>query len=181
MRVGIFVVALAMTLVVGCQAADAGLEDAAATGKKITDSPAGNPRLVVGDVAITTEDGNELAVISYESPVSIDGAKPKPAFEYSVIEVEGCSSRSSGRDEMHIGANGFTLRLPESGDVHAEGFDGDGRVKQPDLETMDAAPGSCDRGFVTFQTPEGEKAELVLFEEQFVLEEVIAWEIPARG
>lgn len=64
MRVGIFVVALAMTLVVGCQAADAGLEDAAATGKKITDSPAGNPRLVVGDVAITTEDGNELAVLS---------------------------------------------------------------------------------------------------------------------
>ncbi len=185
MRAGIAVVALAIMLVLaGCEATDAGLEEpnaAVEDEKKITESPAKDPRLVVGDTAVTTKDGNELAVLSYESPVSVEGAKPEPRFEYSVIEVEGCASRSSGRDAMHIGSNGFTLRLPKNGDTHAEGFDGDAKVKQPALETMDAPPGSCDRGFVTFQTPKGERADLVLFEEQFVLKSVIAWEIPAES
>ena len=183
--VRILVVALAVVMMAGCAGAtDAGLEEpdaAAQVGKKVTRSPAKDPRLVVGDKAVTTEDGNELAVLSYESPVSVEGAKPEAGFEYSAIEVEGCASRSSGRDAMHIGSNGFTLRLPESGDTHAEGFDEDAKVKKPALETMDPAPGSCDRGFVTFQTPRGERADLVLFEEQFVLESIIAWRIPDEG
>ena len=185
MRLRIAVVAASLVLGAGCGGlTDAGLEepDAAADAeKKITSSPAKDPRISVGDTAVTTENGNELAVLSYESPVSVRGAEPEPGFEFSAIEVEGCASRSSGRDAMHIGSNGFTLRLPESGDTHAEGFDEDAKVKRPALETMDAPPGSCDRGFVTFQTPEGERADLVLFEEQFVLETVIAWRIPAES
>lgn len=185
MRVGIAVVALATTLVLaGCGSTDASLEEpdaAAKADKKLTESPPKNPRLMVGDTAVTTEDGNELAVLSYESPVSVEGAEPKPGFEYSVIEVAGCASRSSGRDAMHIGSNGFTLRLSESGDTHAEGFGQDAKVKQPALETMDPVPGSCDKGFVTFQTPKGERADLVLFEEQFVLKSIIAWKVPAEG
>ena len=185
MRVGIAIIVSVMTLVLaGCGSTDAGLEEpdaAAKAEKKLTESPPKDPRLVVGDTAVTTKDGSELAVLSYESPVSVEGGKPEPGFEYSVIEVEGCASRSSGRDAMHIGSNGFTLRLPESGDTHAEGFDRDAKVKQPALETMDAPPGSCDKGFVTFQTPKGERADLVLFEEQFVLESIIAWKVPTEG
>ena len=105
MRVGIFAIALAVTSVLGCQAADASLEKPDTEAKKITKSSAKNPQLTVGDVAVTTEDGNKLAVLSYKSPVTIADTKPKPGFEYSVIEVEGCSSRSSGQDEMYVGAN----------------------------------------------------------------------------
>lgn len=136
---------------------------------------------MVGDTVVTTKDGNELAVLSYESPVLVEGAKPEPGFEYSVIQVEGCASRSSGRDAMHIGSNGFTLRLPKSGDTHAERFGQDAKVKQPTLEMMDAPPGSRDKGFVTFQTPKSERADLVLFEEQFVLKSVIAWKVTAES
>ena len=46
---------------------------------------------------------------------------------------------------------------------------------------MDAVPGTCDRGFVTFQTPEGEKADLVVFKEQFILKPVVAWRVPDEG
>jgi hypothetical protein len=45
---------------------------------------------------------------------------------------------------------------------------------------MNPLPGECGSGFVTFQTPTGERPELVLYEEQFVLENTIAWKVPEK-
>ena len=45
---------------------------------------------------------------------------------------------------------------------------------------MNSLPGWCGSGLVTFQTPTGERPELVLYEEQFVSESTIAWEVPKK-
>lgn len=148
---------------------------------KLTNSPVENPKLALGDTATTTEDGNTLTVLSYESSLSVEGAKPEPGSEFSAIEVEGCAASSSGEDLMHIGPAAFTLRLSDGGpDVKPEIFgDKETIVKEPALHTTDPPPGSCNRGFVTFQTPRGTRPDLVSFEEQFVMEEPVAWKVPS--
>lgn len=149
--------------------------------KETTASSVENPKRVLGDTATTTEDGNTLTVLSYESPLTVKGANPKTGFEFSAIEVEGCASASSGRDLMHIGSTAFTLRLSdEIPSVHPVVFDDvDATVKEPALRTMDPPPGRCNRSFVTFQTPQGERPKFVVFEEEFVSEmPVIAWSVP---
>ncbi|MBA3794370.1 MAG: hypothetical protein H0X19_09590, partial [Rubrobacter sp.] len=45
---------------------------------------------------------------------------------------------------------------------------------------MNPGPGECGRGFVTFQTPTGERPDLVLYDEQFVLKSTIAWKVPEK-
>ena len=147
--------------------------------KKPTVSPVENPKLVVGDPATTTEDGNTLTVRSYEPSLSVEGAKPRPGFEFSAIDVEGCAVTSSGRDLMAIGPNAFTLRLPDGTRLKPEGFsDQDAPVKEPALQTMHTGGGTCPQGFVTFQVPRGEKPDLVVFEEPFVPEmPLIAWKV----
>ena len=147
---------------------------------KPTMSTAENPKLIVGDTAITTEAGNKLTVHSYESPLSLESSKPDSGFEFSAIDVEGCASPTSTRDLMHVGPVAFTLQLADGTRVKPEVFaNKDAEVKEPALQTMDASPGECDRGFVTFQTPRGKRPELVIFEEQFVTNVPdIAWKIP---
>ena len=83
---------------------------------------------------------------------------------------------------MHIGPTAFTLQLSNDGTrVEPEVFDdGNATVKEPALQTTDPSPGSCTRGFVTFQTPRGSGPDLITFEEQFVLEEPIAWKVPGQ-
>lgn len=144
-----------------------------------TISPAENPKLVVGDTATTTEDGNTLTVRSYESSLTVEGAKPEPGSEFSAIDVEGCAMTSSGRDLMAIGPDAFTLRLQDGTRVKPDVFsDGDAPVKKPALQTMRTGGGSCPHGFVTFQIPRGERLNLVVFEEQFVSGmTTIAWKV----
>jgi hypothetical protein len=43
-------------------------------------------------------------------------------------------------------------------------------VKEALLETLEPVPGKCERGFVVFQMPRGERPEFVVFEEQFKAE-----------
>lgn len=137
--------------------------------------------LVVGDKATTTKDGNTLTVLSYESPLPPAGdSKPDAGFELSAIEVEGCASRTSGQGLMHVGSNAFVLELADGARIRPQTFtDEDAKVKEPVLRSMDPRPGGCERGFVVFQTPEGERPELVIFEEQFTTEpQPIEWTIP---
>lgn len=146
---------------------------------KITVSTMKNPRLVVGDTATTTDDGGTLVVLSYESPLSLEGVKADPGSVYSAIEVKGCDGPSSGRDLMSVGPNAFTLRLQDGTSVQPEGFGSEMEVKRPALQSMNPPPSGCDRGFVTFQVPRNERPDLIVFEEQFVLKSAIAWKIPA--
>ncbi len=184
MRRGFVLVMLAlvsMSAACGPGTADSAEPDTATEkAPKPTMSTAENPKLTVGDTAITTESGNKLTVHSYESPLSLEGSKPDPGFEFSAIDVEGCASQSSGDDLMHVGPNAFTLRLPDGTRIMPEAFTmPDAKVEDPALHTMDAGPGECDRGFVTFQTPRGQRPELVIFGEQFMgTHPDLAWEIP---
>lgn len=181
MKPGIVLIALALVSIsasCGLGAADQ-VESKAETQHKFTVSGVRNPTLVVGDTATTTKGGNTLTVLSYESPLSVKGAKPDPDSEFSAIEVKGCDGPSSGRDLMAVGPNAFTLRFRDGISVQPEGFGEEMEVKQPDLRTMNPSPGGCETGFVTFQTPRGEKPELVVFDEQFVLKSAIAWKVPA--
>lgn len=177
----VMLVLVSMSAACGPGATGSGEPDTAAYGThRLTISTAENPKLTVGDTAITTEAGNKLTVHSYESSLSLEGAKPDPGFEFSAIDVEGCASPTSGRDLMHVGPVAFTLQMPDGTRVMPEVFaNKNAEVKEPALQTMDAGPGTCDRGFVTYQTPRGERPELVIFEEQFVTNVPdIAWKVP---
>ena len=138
--------------------------------------------LTLGEAAITTEDGNTLTVSSYESPLSPAGSsKPRPGFEFSAIEVEGCSSPSSGRDLMAVGSAAFGLLMPDGDRVLPATNAEETGVREPILQTMDPFPGQCEGGFVVFQTLQGERPEFIVFEEQFKSEDEappIRWMVP---
>ncbi len=178
MKHGLVLVALAVVAVsAACGPASVG-SGGSETEHKFTVSEVKDPRLVVGDTATTTEEGNTLTVLSYESPLSLKGAKPDPGSVFSAIEVRGCDGPSSGRDLMARGPNAFTLRLPDGTRVQPEEFGEEMDVKEPALGSMNPPPSGCDRGFVTFQIPRDEKPELVVFDEQFVLKKAVAWKVP---
>lgn len=147
--------------------------------RKITASPAKDPRLVLGDTATTASNGTTLAVLSYESPVTVD-AEPDRGFEFSGIEVKGCAGPDSENSLMHIGPGAFVLRMPDGASLQPEEFGEKAKVREPALQSMNPLPGECGRGFVTFQTPTGERPELVLYDEQFVLKSTIAWKVPEK-
>ncbi len=146
--------------------------------KKVTASPAKDPGLVLGDTATTNGNGTTLAVLSYESPVTVKNAEPRRGFEFSGIEVKGCAGPNSENSLMHIGPGAFELRLSDGTRLLPEEFGEKAKVEEPALESMNPLPGECGRGFVAFQTPAGERPELVLYDERFVLKKPIAWKVP---
>ncbi len=182
MRYVLVLIALALvSLSAACGSSSAATAGADADGKhKVTSSPAKDPRLVLGDTATTADNGTTLAVLSYESPVTVKGAKPDRGFGFSGIEVKGCAGPDSENSLMHIGPGAFALRLQDGTVLQPEEFGEDAKVKEPALQSMNPLPGECGRGFVTFQTPTGERPELVLYDEQFVLENTIAWKVPEK-
>ena len=72
------------------------------------------------------------------------------------------------------------LRLPDGTRLLPEGLEEGTKVKEPALQSMNPLPGECGRGSVTFQTPRDERPEIVLYEEQFVLKDTIAWKVPKK-
>lgn len=167
-----------VSLSAACGPPNAATAGSDADGKrKVTSSPAETPTLVLGDTATTADNGTTLAVLSYESPVAVKGAKPDRGFEFSGVEVKGCAGPDSENSLMHIGPGAFALRMPDGARLQPEKFGEDAKVKEPALQSMNPLPGECGRGFVTFQTPTAERPELVLYDEQFVLEDTIAWKV----
>lgn len=181
MRHGLVLVVLALALqAAACgSGAAAGDSGGGVVGPKVTVSPPEDPRLVVGDGATTSSNGTTLAVLSYEAPLRVEGARPERGFEYAGIEVKGCAGPDSEQSLMHLGPDAFVLRMTGGLRVHPEGFADEAKVKEPALQGMNPLPGECDRGFVTFQTRRGGRPDLVLYEEQFVDKAAIAWELPA--
>ncbi len=170
-----------VSLSAACGSSTAATAGSDADGKrKVTSSPAKDPRLVLGDTATTADNGTTLTVLSYESPVTVKGAKPDRGFGFSGIEVKGCAGPDSENSLMHIGPGAFALRLQDGSRLPPEEFGEDAKVKEPALQSMNPLPGECGRGFVTFQTPAGERPELVLYDEQFVLESTITWKVPEK-
>src|SRR4028118_439012 len=68
-----------VSLSAACGPTNAATAGSDADGKrKVTSSPAKDPRLVLGDTATTADNGTTLAVPSYESPSTVKGARPEP-------------------------------------------------------------------------------------------------------
>jgi len=158
-----------------------GQSAATETAHKVTVSMAEDPKLAVGDTATITESGNKLTVHSYESSLTSKGSsKPDSGFEFSAIEAEGCADSSSGKDQMAISPNAFILRLADGTPVRPTAFYGEGAaVRKPALMTMDPEPGTCTRGFITYQTPRDERPKIITFEDPFTTDAPgISWEIP---
>lgn len=181
MKRGLALIALALVPVLAaCSPGTVGTVDTDAQAKhKVTASTMEDPKLVVGDTATTSEEGNTVTVLSYESPVSVENEEPGSGSSFSAVEVRGCDGPSPGKDLSVVGSNAFALRLSDGTRVQPEAFGEGMGVKEPALRTMDPPPNGCDRGFVTFRVPRDERPELVVFEEQFVLKSAIVWKVPA--
>ncbi len=112
--------------------------------------------LNVGDTA-STKSANKLTVYSYESPIPPpdEYTKPDPGKEFAAIDVEGCAtpSKSAGFNPFD-----FTLQMPDNTRLEA-----DIEVKEPALHDTTLTPGDCVRGWITFQTPQGERPGFVIF------------------
>ncbi len=167
----------------GCSFAGGG-STAAGTAEASGQPATENAELVVGDTATTTEDGNTLTVFSCESPLPpTNSSEPGLDFDFSAIEVEGCASSSSGRNLMHVGSPAFVLQMPDGDRILPVKEAQETGVKEAVLETVDPVSDQCERGFVVFQTPRGERPEFVVFEEQFKTEREappIRWAVPGE-
>ncbi len=128
------------------------------TARSIThaSSASANSDLNVGDTA-STKSGNKLTVYSYESPIPPpdEYTKPEPGKEFAAIDVEGCAtpSKSAGFNPFD-----FTLQMPDNTRLEA-----DIAVKEPALNDTTLTPGDCVRGWITFQTPQGERPKFIIF------------------
>lgn len=182
MKYGLFLAVMLFVALLGGCGSTGGVSAGAETAKGSSRPAMESGDLTLGDAAITTEDGNTLTVSSYESSLSPAGSsKPRPGFEFSAIEVEGCSSPSSGRDLMAVGSAAFVLLMPDGARVLPATNAEETGVREPILQTMDPVPGQCEGGFVVFQTPQGERPEFIVFEEQFKSEDEappIRWMVP---
>jgi len=140
------------------------------------------PELALGDTFATSEAGNDMTVLSYESPLpGVESSRPDPGFEFSAVEIEGCASRDPDNYRMLVGPGSFSLQMPDGVRVQPEAGRDATRVTERALETMEPVLGGCERGLIVFQTPEGERPELVLFRDQFTADAMSAgWTIPEK-
>ena len=140
----------------------------------------GTIELAVGETATTTEAGNRLTVHSYESPLPpAESSRPEPGFEFSAVEAEGCASQATENYRMTVGPSGFTLEMPDGMLVRPDVRMEDMTIKEPALMTAEPGLGECRRGFVVFQTPEGERPERVTYEDPLTTETpVVRWKLP---
>ena len=138
------------------------------------------PELTLGETFTTSGAGNEMTVLSYESPLpGVESSRPDPGFEFSAIEIEGCASRDPDNYRMLVGPGSFSLQMPDGARVQPVAGGDATRVTERALETMEPVLGGCERGLIVFQTPEGERPELVLFRDQFTTDAMSAgWIIP---
>lgn len=135
--------------------------------------------LDIGETATTTKAGNMLTVHSYESSLRPAGSsRPEPGYEFSAIEAEGCASLATENYRMFVGPSGFALHMPDGTHLQPDVRMEDMTVREPALMSAEPGLGECRRGFVVFQTPEGERPELVTFEDPLTTETpVVMWKL----
>ena len=191
MKRGLVLLALVMVPMLGACGPGIG-GSAETTAAKVTEKVPGSEgpegtrkgtiALAVGETATTTKAGNMLTVHSYESPVAPAGSsRPEPGHEFSAVEAEGCASQATENYRMVVGPSGFALEMPDGArlrpDVRMENM----TVKEPALMSAEPGLGECRRGFDVFQTPEGERPELVIFEDPLTTETpVVTWKVPTE-
>lgn len=124
----------------------------------------------VGD-RIETDRGNFLVVHSYDQPVKPDNdfAEPDPGNEFVVIDVEACAGPQE--QEMPT-ANPFDweLQMPDNSRRTPTV-----PVREPSLSHTALPPNECVRGFVTFESPVGQRAAFVVVDGN---RNPLKWKVP---
>jgi hypothetical protein len=104
------------------------------------------------------EDGSSVQVFSYEQPVVTTSIiKPPAGKEMASADVEVCTGT---RAQTSITSRGVTAYKAGGGT-----YPTDLRGKTPTLMTGLLSPGQCQRGFVSFLVPMGERAAVLVWEE----------------
>ena len=95
------------------------------------------PELTLGDTFTTSGAGNEVTVLSYESPLTpAASSRPDPGFEFSAVEIEGCASRDPDNYRMLVGPASFSLQMPDGARVQPETGGDVARVTERALVTI---------------------------------------------
>jgi Domain of unknown function (DUF4352) len=112
----------------------------------------------MGETA-TLASGDQVTVYSYTSSVAPPNqfSTPKPGNEFSVIDAEACAGNAS----MSINPQSFGLQMPDNSRLDPAFTS----AVEPRLNLSNLAPGDCARGYVTFETPQGQAPDFVLFEQ----------------
>jgi hypothetical protein len=117
-----------------------------------------SPEVAVGETA-TLADGATVTVYSYTPsvPPSNQFSKPKSGNEFSVIDAETCA----GNAAMSLNPQSFGLQMPDNSRLDPA-FSS---AVEPRLNLTNLGTGDCARGYVTFETPQGQTPSFVLFEQ----------------
>ena len=119
--------------------------------------PKTSPQVAMGETA-TLASGDQITVYSYTSSVASNNQflTPKSGNEFSVIDAEACA----GTAQMSINPFSFGLQMPDNSRVNS-GIS----ALDPSLHAASLAPGDCARGYVTFEIPQGQAPNFVLFDQ----------------
>ncbi len=121
-------------------------------------APKTSPELAVGETA-TLATGDTVTVYSYTPsvPPPSQSSQPKSGSEFSVIDAEACA----GDTATTINPQSFALQMPDNSRLDPT-F---GSAVEPPLNVTNLGAGDCVRGYVTFETPQGQTPSFVLFEQ----------------
>lgn len=107
---------------------------------------------------VQTRDGNTVQVYAFVPNVTSSNqfTRPKAGTTYSAIDVEGCA----GTKPDSFGLNPFDFSLAMSDNTRAQPTL---PVKTPALNSESQAAGVCNRGWVTFEVPDGSTPATVVY------------------
>ena len=117
-----------------------------------------SPEIAVGETA-TLANGAKVIVYSYKPsvPPSNQFSKPESGSEFSVIDVGACA----GNAATSINPYSFALQMPDNSRLDPAFVS----AVEPRLNLTNLSAGDCVRGYVTFETPQGQTPSFVLFEQ----------------
>jgi hypothetical protein len=115
---------------------------------------------------IDTAKGN-VVVYAYESPASPPGTTPRQGNRFVDIDAEGCAGPDADA-KTGIGPVNFYLQIGRLA------YRPIAASKAPALQPTQLDPGTCARGWVTFEIPGDAKPPFVYFSSS----KVIAWQLP---
>lgn len=142
-------------------------------------SPSGST-LDMGETA-TLSSGDTVTVYSYESPLPLDGPlQPKSGSEISAIDAEFCASPSATVEANRIHTPiKFSLLMPNNitipWDARARVIGGTSLSPLLPSGSNIFKAGDCVRGYVGFETPQGQEPKFVQYRERPGLPEPIRW------
>ena len=115
--------------------------------------------------------GDTVQVHSYASDIAASNpfSEAQPGKSFSAIDVEACAGRQRS-DGGVVNPFQFTLLMPDGSRVQTSI-----PVKDPGLNVVPLDPGTCTRGFVTYETTIGARPTVVVWETTGI---DVRWTVP---